>query len=90
MHSSRLIDTDASIRATSEDSVNATSGPWPAAITARERQPERDHLPPVANQQQIANQHRVVPGLVIHRREPRDLGELLGSRRHQREFTLLR
>ena len=60
------------------------------ASAAREGQPERDHLLAVANQQDVAGQHRVVPGLALDRREPRDLRELVGGRPDQRQFALLR
>ena len=45
----------------------------------RERQAERGHLLVVANQQDVADQNRVVPGLAFDGREPRDLGELVGN-----------
>src|ERR1700681_1388489 len=61
--------------------------PWSAACHG---QPERDHLLPVANQQNVAGQRRVVPGLALHRREPRDLGELVGNRRDTRKLALPR
>src|SRR6266404_1966015 len=57
---------------------------------AREGQPERGHLLAVANQQDVAGQHRVVPGLALDRRELRELRELVGSRRDQRQLTLFR
>src|SRR5947209_600523 len=63
-------------------------GKLPSA--ARERQPERGHLLAVTNQQHVADQHRVVPGLALDRREPRELRELIGCRPHERKFTLLR
>src|SRR6266404_6471674 len=62
----------------------------PPCSAACKGQPERNHLLPVANQQNIAGKHGVVPGLALHRREPRDLGELAGDRRDKRKFTLLR
>src|ERR1035438_5880589 len=40
---------------------------------AREGQPECGHLLAVPNQQDIAGQHRVIPGLAVDRREPRQL-----------------
>src|SRR6266852_3800469 len=56
----------------------------------REGQPERGHFLAVANQQDVADQHRVVPGLAIERREPCDLGELIRVRADQRQLTVLR
>jgi hypothetical protein len=58
--------------------------------TARQGQPERDHLLAVANQQDVADQRRMVPGLALDCLEPRELLELVGSRSHQRQLTLLR
>src|SRR5436309_8853006 len=58
--------------------------------TAREGQPECDHLAVIANQQEVADQRRVVPGLAFECRESRDLGELVGGRPDQRRLTLLR
>src|SRR2546428_4570536 len=57
---------------------------------AREGQPERGHLLAVANQQDVAGQRRVVPGLALDRRKPRELPELVRGRRDQRQLTLLR
>src|SRR5688500_8066640 len=57
---------------------------------AREGQPERGHLLAVANQQDVADQHRVVPGLALDRRELRELRELVGGRLDQRQLALLR
>ncbi|MBI3679171.1 MAG: response regulator transcription factor, partial [Acidobacteria bacterium] len=57
---------------------------------AREGQPERGHLLAVANQQVVAGQHRVVPGLALDRRDPRELLELVDGRSDQRQLTLLR
>jgi hypothetical protein len=54
-----------------------------------EGQPERRHLLAVANQQDVADEHRVVPGLGIERRKPRELRELVGGRAYQRQLTLL-
>src|SRR5271157_944683 len=58
--------------------------------TARQGQPERGHLLVVANQQFIADQNRVVPGLALDRREPRELAELAGVRGDQRQLAFLR
>src|SRR5262249_11545496 len=63
-------------------------GESPSAI--REGQPERGHLLAVANQQDVADQRRVVPGLALYRREPRQLPELVGRRSDQRQLALLR
>src|SRR5712692_106842 len=57
---------------------------------AREGQPERGHLLAVANQQAVADQNRVVPGLALHRRDPRDLRELVGDRPDQHQLAFLR
>src|SRR5438132_14160166 len=56
----------------------------------REGQPERGHLFAVANQQDVADQHRVVPGLALDCRKPREFRELIGSCADQRQLTLLR
>src|ERR1700690_3716644 len=56
----------------------------------RKRQPKRSHLLAIANQQHIAGQHRVIPGLAIEGREPRELRELIGGRPHQRQLSLFR
>jgi D-alanyl-D-alanine dipeptidase len=55
-----------------------------------EWQAEGRHLLSVANQQHVAYQHRVVPGLSSDCRKLRLLGELVGSRADQRELTLFR
>ena len=47
---------------------------------AREGQPERDHRLVVANQQDVADQHRVVPGLALDRREARPNFWMLAAR----------
>src|SRR5712692_10187875 len=57
---------------------------------AGEGQPECGHFLAVAYQQDVAGQHRVVPGLALDRREPRELGELIGGRLDQRQLTLFR
>ena len=57
---------------------------------ARQGQPESDHLLAIANQQEVADQYRMVPGLAIERREPRELRELVGGRRNQSQLTVLR
>src|ERR1017187_3814906 len=62
----------------------------PAPSAAREGQPERGHLLAVANQQDVTGQNRVVPGLALERREPRELRELIGDRPDQRQLTLFR
>ena len=41
-------------------------------------QPERSHLFAVADEQHIADEHRVIPCLALERRHPRDLRELSG------------
>src|SRR5262249_21741146 len=61
-----------------------------APSAARQGQPERGHLLAVANQQDVADQHRVVPGLALDCRGPRNLLEPFGGRPDQRQFTLLR
>ena len=60
----------------------------PSAV--REGESERGHLLAVAKQQDVAYQRRVVPGLARDRREPCELGELVGSRPDQRQLTLFR
>src|ERR1039458_5153445 len=62
----------------------------PAPSAAREGQPERGHLLAVAIQQDVTGQNRVVPGLALERREPRELRELIGDRPDQRQLTLFR
>ena len=44
--------------------------------------------PPVAND--VADQHRVVPGLAAERREPRELRELVGGSPDQGELAFFR
>src|SRR5260370_12764145 len=60
------------------------------ASAALRSQPERGHLLVVAYQQCVPDQHRMVPGLALDRRESRDLLELVGGRPDQRQLTLLR
>src|SRR6202040_4482370 len=60
------------------------------ASAAREGHPERGHLLAVAHQEDVANQHRVVPGFALERFEPRQLCELAGGRSYQRQLALLR
>src|SRR3990172_12634598 len=62
----------------------------PPPSRAREGQPERGHFLAVPNEQEVANQYRVVPGLALDRREPRELPELVGGRIDERQLTLLR
>jgi hypothetical protein len=57
---------------------------------AREGQPERGHLLAVANQEDVADQRRMVPGLALDRLEAREFRELIGGRLDQRQFALLR
>src|SRR5713226_6073850 len=71
-------------------SVDSSEYPRQPPSVAREGQPERGHLLAVANQQDIADQRGVVPGLAVERREPRDLRELVGGRPDQRQLTLFR
>ena len=52
----------------------------------REGQPERGHLLAVANQQDVADQHRMVPRLALDRREPRELPELVRGCPDQRQL----
>src|SRR6266404_1280447 len=59
-------------------------------LTPRKREPECGHLLAVANQQDVADQHRVVPGLAFDRRGPRDLFELVRGRRDHRQLAFLR
>jgi hypothetical protein len=46
---------------------------------AHEGQPERSHLLAVANQQEVTDEYRVVPGLSLDRREPHEFRELVGE-----------
>ncbi len=55
-----------------------------------EGQTEGGHLVVIANQQHVAGQCRVVPGLALDCRESRELRELVGSRLYQYHLTLLR
>src|SRR5713226_804817 len=57
---------------------------------AGEGQPECGHFLAVANQQDIAGQHRVVPGLALDRREPCELPELIVGCGDQRQLAFLR
>src|SRR5262249_51525266 len=59
-------------------------------LGAGQVQPERHHLLAVASQQHAADYHRVVPGLALDGREPREFAELPGCRCDQRYFPLLR
>src|SRR5438034_1256946 len=59
-------------------------------VVTREGQPERGHLLAVANQQEVADDHRVVPGLAVERWNPRELRELVGGRRDERQLAVLR
>src|SRR5262245_55271178 len=56
----------------------------------RKGQPERGHLLGVANQEDVADQRWMVPGLALDRLEARELGELIGRRLDQRQLALLR
>ena len=68
----------------------ATDGREGYALAARQGQPKRHHLLAVASQQDVADQNWVVPCLARHRLEPRELRELVGCRRDQGQFALLR
>src|SRR5436853_567800 len=57
---------------------------------ACEGQPECGHLFAVANEQNVANQDRVVPRLALDRRESRELSELIRSRPDECQLTFLR
>src|SRR5215213_5863186 len=59
-------------------------------VVTREGQPEGGHLLVVAHQQDVAGQHRVVPGLALDCRDPCELRELIGGRLDQRQLPLLR
>ena len=50
---------------------------------------EGRHFLAVAHQQEVADQHRMVPRLAADRRDLPQLGELVGGRRHQRQLALL-
>src|SRR5258706_1314610 len=60
-----------------------------AGSAAREDQPERRHLLAVANQQDVSNHHRMVPGFALDRLEPRELSELLRRRSDERQLAFL-
>src|SRR5262245_47295425 len=62
----------------------------PRQLAIREGQPKRSHLLAVANQQDVAYQRRVVPGLALDRRESRELRELVGGRPDKSQLALLR
>src|SRR5262249_33884778 len=62
----------------------------PAPSAAHDGQPERGHLLAVANQQDVANQYRVVPGLALDRWESRELRELVRGRPDKSQLTPLR
>ena len=61
-----------------------------APSSARQGEPECSHLLPIADQQNIADQHRVIPGLPLDRGKPRQFCELIGGRPDQRQLTLFR
>jgi hypothetical protein len=56
---------------------------------SRQRHSERRHFLIVANQQDVADQHGVVPGFALDRLEARELRELVGARLNQRHLALL-
>src|SRR5262249_45207174 len=56
----------------------------------REGQGECSHLLAVANQQDIAGQDRMVPGLALESREPGELRELIRGCSNQGQLTVLR
>jgi hypothetical protein len=58
--------------------------------SVREGQPECCHLLPIANQENIAYQHRVIPSLALDRREVRELCELIGASPDQCQLSLFR
>jgi hypothetical protein len=60
-----------------------------SALRVRHRHPKRRHLLAVANQQHVADHHRMIPGLGIEHREPRHLGELVRRRRDERKLAFL-
>src|SRR6185436_8813409 len=51
---------------------------------------KRRHLFTVANQQHVADQHRMIPRLAVERRDARDFLEAIGGRTHERELAILR
>src|SRR5262249_19499688 len=55
-----------------------------------QRQPERGHLLAVANEQDIACQRRVVPGLAFDRPESGELSELIRCGPDQGQFAFFR
>src|SRR5512145_1138138 len=57
---------------------------------ARDGEPECGHLFAVANQQDVAGQRRVIPGLALDRRDASQRCELIGGRPDQRQLALLR
>ena len=62
----------------------------PSASAALARQPERGHLLAVANQQDIADEYRVVPGLAVEYLESGELRELIWHRADQSQLTFFR
>jgi hypothetical protein len=63
---------------------------WQLPSSAREGQTECCHLLGIANQQDIADQHWMVPGLAFDHREQRYLCKQVGGSIDQRQITLLR
>src|SRR5262245_56087830 len=70
--------------------VRRSTAPSVSRTSASERQAECSHLFAVANEQRVANQRRVIPGLAFEGRESRELFEPIGSRTDERQLTFLR
>src|SRR5688572_26239316 len=68
--------------------ANLTSPPPLRARCGRAPQPERGHLLAVADEEHVAHDHRVVPGLAVDGFESRNLGELVGRGVDQRDLSL--
>src|SRR5688500_6833720 len=71
-------------------SYRRRSSACPLVRAAREGKPERGHLLAVADQQDVADQYRVVPGFALDCRELRDLRELAGGGLDQRQLAFIR
>ena len=60
-----------------------------ASHSVDERKSKAGHLLAVANQENVANEDWMVPGLARERRNPGDLGESVWHRLHQRQIAVL-
>src|SRR5215471_10334555 len=61
-----------------------------SACSGNRRESECGHFLAVANQQRVADQRRMIPGLAVERLESCQLPELAGRRADERELALFR